>query len=308
MSLYTELEEKRVILFEQYKKNRNKSYMFAIIGFVVAAVVVYIMSQTGNYDNSTSVIIILLVIIGITAIPFSIYNKKAKDLKKNFDNTIKNEIVNIVLKETLEDSSYNPQGYVPIETINSAGLVRRPDRFSGEDLITGSYNGVKFQVSDVDLKERHETRTKNGTIVTYRTYFKGRWYVYEFSKNFKQVLKIVERNSGTNTRALKKFETEMLEFNKKFSIYGSDEQFFYYVVNPYLIERLLILENQHRGSIYYCINNNKLHIGINDNSDSLEVDFSVPINEQTLKRFTEDIVLIKTIIEEFRLDDIKFTE
>jgi hypothetical protein len=73
-----------------------------------------------------------------------------------------------------------------------------------------------------------------------------------------------------------------------------------------MIEKLLELEKLHRGSILYCFMNNELHIGVNDRKNYLEFKLKTPINEETLGIFMSDIELIPAIINEFRLDSVKF--
>ncbi|MDY0276933.1 MAG: DUF3137 domain-containing protein [Acholeplasma sp.] len=301
-NIYKELEQKRKELHDQYDKYRKKAIPFVISLLVGIALFIISMNNDGDVFSLFGIIFGFVGFIGM-----GIYFGKASKFKSDFSKLVKSEFVDKILSEQFQQYEYHQHNHVSIGKINDAGLVRRPDRYRGEDLIIGSYNGVSFSVSDITLEEKHVTRTKNGTTVTYVTYFKGRWYTYKFPKKFNQTLKIVEGgNIHTTTQGLRKYETEMIEFNKKFSIFASDEQFFFYIVNPYLIERLMMLENAHRGRIYYCIKNDELHIGINDGSDSLEVTFNKQINAESFKRFTEDIVLIKNIIEEFRLDNVKF--
>jgi len=195
-----------------------------------------------------------------------------------------------------------------ISRINETGTVRRPDRFSGEDYIKGTYKDVNFEVSDVNLKQRVEHRDKNGNVrVTYETYFKGRWYIYRFKKQFDQILKIVEgRGSQVNKRNLEKFDTESIEFNKKFDIFASTKEFGFYLITSSMIEKLLELEKLHRGSILYCFMKDELHIGVNDSKDYMEFKLKTPINEESLGHFMSDIELIPAIVNEFRLDSVKF--
>ena len=302
MSIYKDLEDKRIELYQKYKKENNISFIFYGIAAIGMLVIILNMS---NYSNSPMTMFFVIIMI-ISIITGSVFSSKAHKFRQKFSAIVKNEFVDKLLNEHFEQSSFSEKAHVSLEKINSAGLIKKPDRFKGEDLISGTYKNISFNVSDVNLIERQEVRTKNGTHVTYVTYFKGRWFVYKLPKSFNHIIKIIERNNGANLRGLKKFETEMIEFNKKFSIYSSDEQFFFYIMNAFLIERLLQLENEHRGSIYYCFKDDELHIGINDGSDSLSIDFKREINERSISHFVDDIVLIKKIIDGLRLDDVKF--
>lgn len=303
MEMYTSLEEKRIDLYNSFKVEKKKSNYF-IIGFVVAFLFIVIGVVT-QFDIFSFIGILIGIVSGICLI---IFQTKAYKYKTIFDNYIKDEFVDKVLSEHFEESHFSPKGHIPVQKVNSIGLVSKPDRFNGEDLITGKYKGINFAVSDLTLTQVIVVNNGKTTYTQYIDFFKGRWYVYKFPKNFRETIKIVESSNGVNTRGLKKYETEMIDFNKKFSIFSSDERFFYYLMNPYLIEKLLQLEKSHKGTIHYAFVDDELHIGINDSSNSLVVNFNKVINKESLSRFIEDIVLIKTIIDELRLYDDKFTK
>lgn len=302
MKIYEELEQKRLTLFVDYERIRKKRNLLFTIGIICLVIGIAPFLP----GNGGSPIFVLITLVGMFFMILSGANSvKATKITKSFENIVKNEFVEKMLGEIFETSDYYPNAHIDLNKINSAELYKRPDRFNGEDLITGEVGGVRFQVSDITLTERREVHTKNGTTVTYVDYFKGRWYIYKFPKNFNETLKIMESRSGA-VRGLKKYETEMIEFNKKFSIFSSSEQFFFYLINPYLIEKLLLLEQSHRGTINYAFIDDELHIAINDNSDSLKVNFKVPITKESLRLFEEDLTLIKTIVAELRLYDVKF--
>lgn len=298
MGIYQDIEGKRRTLYDKYKGIRTKGLIF--IAIAVVSLVLFVML---SHSDISFILLIVTIILGIIG---AIYMSQAQSIVNKFNKLIKDELVESLLGEYFEEYSFNENEHISIAKINKAGLVQRPDRFSGEDLITGKYKNVGFKVSDIRLQERQVVRTKNGTHVTYVPYFTGRWYIYKFPKKFEHILKIVERQYGTSVRGLKKYDTEMIEFNKKFSIFSSDESFFYQMIDPYMIERLLLLEQAHRGHIYYAIIEDELHIGINDNSDSLNLSFKTEINQSSIVHFEEDIKLIKDIVDELYLDGVKF--
>ena len=62
-------------------------------------------------------------------------------------------------------------------------MVKRPDKFSGEDYIRGKIGSVSFEASDVTLRERQEHVDSEGRrTVTYQSIL-GRWYVLNFLRN-----------------------------------------------------------------------------------------------------------------------------
>lgn len=296
MTKYEELESKRLELYNVYKTN-NKKASYYVIGAVAAFIIGFLVEAA----------LLPFIIIGIVLIVVAAtYYNKASQVNNQFRTFVKTELVDKLLSSYFEKYDYIEKGHILVKEANNAGLMKSPDRHTGEDLITGEYKNIKFRVSDLKFEERQVVRTKNGTYVTYVPYFTGRWYVYKFPKKFEHTLKIVESKTGVNTRGLKKYETEMIEFNRKFNIYSSDQSFFYQLINPYMIERLLLLEQAHRGKINYAFIGDELHIAINDGSNSLELSFKKEINQANIIHFEDDIKLIKDIVDEFYLDDVKF--
>ncbi len=290
------LEEKRLTIVKAYKKEQLIGIILLVIG-VVSFII-------GLLSELTPLLVIGIILFVIATYFFG----KARNHHNTFRRVIKKELITSILEDQFESVSYKPELMINVSRINQAGLIKRPDKHDGEDYITGMYKGVKFEVSDVNLKERHETRDSNGNrTVTYETYFKGRWYIYTFERKFNDVLKIVEgRFNSADKRGLISIETESIQFNKKYQIYASNQEYAFYHITSSMIEKLLELEALHRGTIQYCFMNNELHIGVNDNHDYMELSLKKPINEVSMKDFMADIDLIPAIINELRLDSQKF--
>jgi hypothetical protein len=284
------LEKKRKDLFSQYSKNITIAVILAII--IIGLFILLLESEF--------FFILFLLIIPI------FFVMKAVGLSNKFKETIKDELVHIVLEDKFDDVYYDRHQSISQSVIDQTGLVKRPDRFSGEDYIKGTYKGVSFEVSDVNLKERQEhVDSKGNRTVTYPTYFKGRWYIYKFPKTFNGTLKICETHPN-EARGLERVETESIAFNKKFKLYASDKQYAFFHLTPIMMEKLLELEQLHRGSIYFYYTGNELHIGVNDSQDYMEIPFRKTIDEKAMKAFEGDVDLIPAIINELKLTSDKF--
>ena len=284
------LEKKRKELFAQFSKNMLIAVILTII--IVGLFILFL--EQGFY------FVLFFLIVPI------FFVLKAQSYANKFKETIKNELVHLVLNDKFDDVYYDRHQSIPQGVIDQTGLVKRPDRFSGEDFIKGTYKGVSFEVSDVTLRERQEhVDSKGHRTVTYPVYFKGRWYVYKFPKTFKGTLKICETRPN-NAKGLEKLDTESMAFNKKFKLYASDKQYAFYHLTPIMMEKLLELEKLHRGSIYFYYTGNELHIGVNDSQDYLEIPFRKAIDEKAMKAFEGDVDLIPAIINELKLTSDKF--
>ncbi len=292
------LEEKRL----KVVKDSKRDYKRGSLGFIGIALGVLFFILIPD----TPAVAIAFFIIG--AIVVAIFFGKAGATIAKVKKELKQSLVTTLLEEEFEGVRYDMNGKIPISRINGTKTVKSPDRYYGEDYMTGIYKGVKFEVSDVDLKERHVHRDSKGhTHVTYETYFKGRWYIYKFPKDFHKELKILEaRAPFFSNQGLVKVETESIAFNKKFSVYATDLTYGFYHITPSMIEKLMQMEKMHRGSILYCFQNDELHIGVNDRRNYMEISYRTPITKETLGDLLDQIELIPATINEFRLSSSKF--
>ncbi|MFU8793169.1 MAG: DUF3137 domain-containing protein [Acholeplasmataceae bacterium] len=290
------IEARRVKLYEVYKKE-NKFGLIAF-GLMLLVLAIFIVTQ----------VVILLGFVFVFLITAIVFVGRAAVHASKFKDIIKTELITAMLEDQFEDVGYSHHQSIPIQTINATKMIKSPDRFSGEDYIKGRYKDVSFEVSDVDLKERVETRDSKGNRhVSYQTYFKGRWYIFKFGRKFDGTIKISEGSRWQmNTKGLIKMDTESIEFNKKFSIFASSQEYGFYQITPRILEKFMELEKLHRGSILYYFNEDELHIGVNDRRDYLELPLKKAVNQQALIDFKADIELIPAIINELKLDSDKF--
>ena len=283
--------------FEEYRKKECKkaNIFFGIGGTFIGIGVISMFFITELF---------LLVFVGVVllAFGFSIHNSISKEFKVRY-------IINII-KEIYPDASYDPRHGLELSTIMEPGFFKSPDRFYSEDYVAANYNGIPFVMSDFTLQERHVRRNSNGgTTVTYENYAKGRFMVFDFKRDFNQVLKIAEtKYLGLNTRGLEKIETESVDFNKKFSTYTSDPLTAFYVLTPQIQLKLLELETKFKGSIFFGFLKGKMYVAICDNVSILDINASKKITEETLEMLESQLLVPAAIINELKLDSDKFNE
>lgn len=292
------LEAKRLAVIKEAKKD-YKNGSFGFIGIALGIILLLTIP-----DQMAFIIISFVAGIIVIAIFFGKAGAKIAKVKAE----LKLQLVTTLLEEEFEHVNFDPKGRIPVSRMMETKTVKRPDRYAGEDYMRGEYKGIQFEVSDVDLKERRVHRDSKGhTHVTYETYFKGRWYIYTFPRNFHKELKILESGAPLfANKGLERVETESIQFNKKFRIYATDLEFGFYHITPSMIEKFLEFEGMHRGSMLYCIRNNELHIGVNDRRDYMEISYRTPITKATLGGLLDQIELIPAVINEFRLSSTKF--
>ena len=221
----------------------------------------------------------------------------------------KSELVSTVVKDIYPESTYNMNQGLSQAVIMEPGFFKKPDRFTSEDYLKASYNGVPFEMSEFDCKERHEHHdSKGNTTVTYETYAKGRMIIIDFKREINDTVKVLETKwLGANLHGLKKVEMESIEFNKKFSTYSSNPLTTFYLLTPQVQLKLLELESKFKGSIFFAYQGGKFYVVINDNQKILEVNPSKPLQSGTIDILTSQLELPAAIINELKFDKGKYT-
>lgn len=286
-----EIEKLEAERKEVYSKTRIKmplGMILIIVGLVL------------SLTNTISILGYILLVIGIILIII------AQGHIKKFSKKYKENVVRALVKDTFGDAAiYNPDGMVDISSVLHPGFFRKPDRYHGEDYIKSSYDDVLFEMSDVTLEERIETTDSKGhRIVTYRPYFNGRFFIFDFNKDMNKTLYILPGKQKRNN--LVKFETESIAFNKKYSALAEFQEDGFYILTPKMIDRILALSELYRGQQFYAFLGGKLYVAIN-NVNSLEVNVRMPLNNETLKKTRGDLNIAPAIINEFGLNKSKFT-
>lgn len=285
--------EKLELERQEIKKKMDKFNAIGAILIGIGLIITVVINIVG----------ILFVFVGI----FLIGN--AFSTKTRFSSIYKGKIVNAIIKEELGESAvYMPKEMISIQEINECRLLQKPDRYRGEDYIKATYDDVVFEMCDLILEEEVVTTDSNGNVTrSYEQYFKGRFFIFDFNKDMNKTLYVMPGMGRPRGVKLTKFETESIEFNKKFNTYADSNEDGFYLLTPKMIESMLELQKLYKGRQYYCFLNGKFYVAINNHSDSLEVNVNKPIDEKSLKYTRSDLKIAPAIINEFGLNKSKFT-
>lgn len=246
---------------------------------------------------------IIFIVAAVIVISIAV-NKRGK-----FQKTFKSTIVAQLVKDELgPDAIYNPDRGIDINEINSLKVAKKPDKYHLEDYISSSYNNVPYELCDCTMQEKKVTTDGRGhTQTTYVTYFKGRVIKIDYQRELNMVLKVVNNAPvGFSASGLEKFETEVIDFNKKFKCYVDDKEHGFYILTPVMINKMMELERMFNGGICYLFMHNNLYVLINNSSDSLEINISKPLDEKQINRIKSEILIAASIINEFSMDADKY--
>jgi len=278
-------------IFKEINSSKSKYEILLVLGII--CIVIGFLTFAGRQPIGA-----LLFIGGglLTIIAKSGYKKIVSKLKTN--------LVNSILSEYIEKGVYYSDFGVDSCDVYNAEILKKASRYQSEDYIEGEINNVHFISSDVHLQERRST----GKSSHYVTYFKGRFFQFDFNKNFDGKIFVLEGNMPFLFHGYDKIKLESVEFNQVFNTYTDNEHHAFYVLTPHFMEALLELEAKHHGKITMSFINNKLNIAINDKSDTFECAMFRHFDENIVNEFKSDILIIKSIIDSLKLDRVIFKE
>lgn len=280
------------------KSIKKKSLISILIGVAVLIVSIVVAVMTELIELIIIGILVMVVVAIINAVSTKKYSNKFKDL-----------IVTKLIKDELGvDAVYDPNGGINLGELNSLRFASAPDRYHLSDYISCSYNGVPYEICDCHFEERRVTRDSKGNRqVTYVTYFRGRAIKIDFKRDLNIKMKLVNDGPmGFSAEGLNKFETEVIDFNKRFKCYVDNSENGFYILTPVFIQKLMELERMFKGGLVVIFKHNNLYVLINDGRDSLEVSINKPVNGEQIERIKGEILLPASIINEFRIDDDKY--
>lgn len=284
---------------------------------ILISVIIYIISLAVPMILRADTIVILNLIGGLVIIALITRNPKT-----NYSNAYKEYFVETNLKKLFTDLKYEPNTEMPFNVIAETKMMNMGSEYSSNDFISGKYKNIGFSQADICIEQRYQTVDSDGNSRTvYVTIFKGRWMIFNFNKQFKANVQVVQKGFKNNTVKLRglftkkddksgyeKVEMESAKFNKKFVVYAQNEHEAFYILTPSLMEKIEKLDDDNSGKIMLCFINNKLHIGLYDNKDSFEAPncFFKIKEEKEIEKTTRDIKIITQFVDELNLDNELF--
>ena len=300
------IEELKEFQKKIIKKNRTCNIIGIFLFIVIASIGAYIILSKNiepQFIIFSTFIGAIVPIIIITIIKSATVNK---DIIK-FNREFKKIFVLNSINKVFGNITYNPDRGFTEEFIEKNNILYTGDAFDSNDYIEATYKNIKFVQSDIHISEKREEKDSDGnTDVKWVTIFRGRLMIFDFNKPFKANLQVVSPNLCymTLTRRTKynKVTMEDPEFNKRFNVFAENEHEAFYILTPHFMERIKEITNKLDYPIMFYFSNSKLHIAIDDNSDSFEWDPLKPIDEKAiLENITSDIKIITSFVDELNL-------
>jgi hypothetical protein len=256
----------------------------------------------GFRETSPGVVVVCILVTFGFFVAFTLPKHNA------YKNQYKREVVETILKRTFDNLYFEPKKGLSRDVIAGTGMMMMGNRYSSNDYISGRYKNTGFAQSDVCIQ--HVTRRGKNTHTT--TYFRGRWMIFDFNKNFAADL-LVRENGFYYTKQkggwfspeeerMERLKLEDEQFNREFDVFAQNEHEAYYILTPHIMESIRDLNAKISGKLVLCFVASKLHVGVHNNKDAFEPPIFRTIDETLFAEIENDIKVITSFIDELNLD------
>lgn len=309
---------------EKMNRMRIPIIIWSIISLAYAPVMIYIVATKLVIHWDGSIINVVYAIASFLVAAF-IFERKNKAIEKLRDEYKLNYVAGI-LDSLFPGVYYEPDESIPRQYLADTKMVYLGDRYSGEDYVRARYKNVLFQQSDLLIqalnqegrrKYKREDTKARGSNSDYFVCFRGRWMIFDFNKNFRSNVQIIQEGfrvpapAGSRRKKESPYDPVTLEsdkFNKGFRVYAQNPHDAFYILTPSFMERIQALTAHNKYKMMFCFSSNKLHIAIHGGGNSFEPGSVLKRfdDERVKEAIWKDIGSITQFVDELSLDNNLF--
>jgi hypothetical protein len=188
--------------------------------------------------------------------------------------------------------NYDPFDGIGEGEFHGSGLFISPDRYDCRDLVTGVVGETDIRFSFVHAEEEYEetvydtetdsdgnTHTVTRTETRWRDIFKGLFFSADFHKDFTGFTRVVPGGTNFLTRLSSTHVLlEDVDFNRRFSVYSSDQVEARYILTPNMMERILAVDAKFSGKMRIAFTDSRVIMAIDMALDALSPDLRYPLD------------------------------
>ncbi|MFT6357620.1 MAG: hypothetical protein ACJAYJ_001835 [Saprospiraceae bacterium] len=253
----------------------------------------------------------ILIVTLTLMIPVAIYMYMLWRQVKKFRTDFKPKVVNLILdfmKESINfrSMSYDPHRYIPMQMFMDSKLFGvKPAVYEGEDYIEGRVDEVKFQLSELNVKEFSRVRNRLNYVfrgvflhAELKTPLNGT--VIMLPREFRQFLiRTIKYINLINVADMDGF-IKNTAFRELFLTYASINVKIGEVLPDYMQKVFADYVMRTGKQIYVSFEGKNLYIAITNPKDMLEPHiFQSNVSFDLIREFFDDIHTIVNLVEEF---------
>lgn len=194
----------------------------------------------------------------------------------------------------------------PIPELSRAGLLPGHNRDLKEDQVSGVYDGVRLEMTDLHLRDVSGSGKDKRDV----TVFRGPVFIFSFAKRFTGSTIIKADGSlignwfgsfGMGDKQRVRLEDP--EFEECFEVYGTDQVEARYLLTPGFMQQLMELRQSLGKHMQAAFEGDSLYIVANNGQNRFEVAgySGSQVNDQ-LDKFIADIGIVFNVIKTLNLD------
>lgn len=255
---------------------------------------------------------LIIVIIGAVSL-YGLYRRYKNSVTREYRMEFKQKVIRKIVKYIDPKHRYSPYGKLSKSEFDQSDMfLFSPDRYRGDDLVSGINDQTSFSFSEIYAQHYVRDHRRRRHLVPL---FKGILFKADFNKNFNSrtlvLADISERFLGSFGEFVQKLNItrdeivrlENPDFEKVFSVYSPDQIEARYILSPKLMERILTYSEKHKLPISLSFSNSSVYIAIPRIKDLFEPEvFKTIDNEELMHSYYEDMKLAIDIIDELDLN------
>ena len=209
---------------------------------------------------------------------------------------------------------YTINAYIPQHLFTKSKIITsRIDRYSGNDYVTGTVDGVKIEFSDVRAEQEHTDSKGNKHS---ETLFQGMFLRAEFPKHFSgrtvvlpdSAEKIFGSFLGKMLQSYNFSRAELVKmdnpaFEKQFVVYATDQIEARYILSHSMMERILVFRKKVGHDLSLSFVGGEMFVAVHYNKDTLEpAIYHSLLDYKIAKEYVETLFFAMGIVEELKLN------
>jgi len=295
-----ELEETRKRIISQFK-------WYGGMGVAVFAIVAIWMGKNFGLLHP----LMIAIVIGFLALASITYRFMTDGYAKDFKARIITPLIHAIDPHLL----YNPDFVISQHLFERSDLFKHSiDRYSGNDYVKGSIDGVPLEFSDVHAEYQSKNSKGNSE---WHTLFRGLFLVAEFNKHFKAKTVILpdlaEKTFGNliggwlqsiNISRGKVIQLDDPLFEKHFVVYGNDPIEARYILSHSMMKRIVEFQKKISHPLFISFVHNHIHVGIGTGKDLFEpAVFTSLLDYKQAMEYVNTLQNTIGLVEELKLNE-----
>jgi len=236
----------------------------------------------------------------------------ASILSRGYVREFKIRIIGRIVKFLDENLNYVPHGCIPKSKFVASEIFKtRPNRYKGDDLVTGNLGGTQIEFSELHA----EYESGSGKNRSRRTVFKGLFFIADFNKNFTCHVVVLpdtaEKLFGGFGKLLQSWnlardqliKLEDPRFERSFAVYGNDQIQARYILSTSLMERIINFREKTGRRIYLSFVGSKVFVAVTYTKRLFEPKiFTTLLDFEMVREYFEDLQLAAGIVDDLNLN------